>query len=54
VWYERHQYVDQAILREKRIKRRQRPWKFALVEKDNPRWLDLYGEFLAGRAPDQP
>ncbi len=54
VWYERHQYVDQAILREKRLKRWKRPWKFALVETDNPQWLDLYGEFVAGRRPDQP
>ena len=54
VWYERHQYVDQAILRERRIKRWRRPWKFALVEKDNPRWLDLYGQLLARRTPDQP
>ena len=54
VWYERHQYVDQAILREKRLKRWKRPWKFALVEADNPQWLDLYGEFVAGRRPDQP
>ena len=54
VWFERHQYVDQAILREKRIKRWKRPWKFALVEADNPRWVDLYGELNAGRRPDQP
>ncbi|AQR62733.1 excinuclease ABC subunit C [Brevundimonas sp. LM2] len=54
VWYERHQYVDQAILREKRIKRWRRPWKFALVETDNPRWLDLYGGFVLSRRPDQP
>jgi putative endonuclease len=47
VWYEAHQYVDQAILREKRIKRWRRDWKFALVEGDNPRWLDLYGELRA-------
>lgn len=49
VWYETHQYIDQAITREKRIKRWLRQWKFALVEKDNPRWLDLYGEVRAGR-----
>lgn len=42
VWYD--QYIDKAIVREKRIKRWLREWKFALVEKDNPRWLDLYGE----------
>jgi putative endonuclease len=53
VWYEHHRYVDQAIVREKRIKRWQRPWKFALVEKENPRWVDLYGQLRAGRGPDQ-
>ncbi|RZJ45645.1 MAG: GIY-YIG nuclease family protein [Brevundimonas sp.] len=46
VWYEHHRYVDQAILREKRIKRWLRPWKFALVEEANPRWTDLHGGLL--------
>jgi putative endonuclease len=36
VWYETHHYIDQAILREKRIKRWLRKWKFALVEEGNP------------------
>ena len=53
VWYEAHRYVDQAILREKRIKRWLRPWKFALIEENNPRWADLYGELVAGRRPDR-
>ena len=51
VWYEPHQYIDQAILREKRIKRWLRDWKFALVEKDNPQWLDLYGALRAKAEP---
>ena len=51
VWYETHRYIDQAILREKRIKRWLREWKFALVEEDNPRWLDLYGEVRAKAEP---
>ena len=51
VWYETHQYIEQAILREKRIKRWLREWKFALVEKDNQRWLDLYGEVRANAEP---
>jgi len=53
VWYETHPYIDQAILREKRIKRWLRAWKFALVETDNPRWVDLYGE-LRARGPGSP
>lgn len=51
VWFEAHQYIDQAILREKRIKRWLRPWKFALVEEGNPHWLDLYGSLVADRLP---
>ena len=51
VWYETHQYIDKAILREKQIKRWLRQWKFALVEKDNPRWLDLYGEIRSRAEP---
>ncbi|MDP3803728.1 GIY-YIG nuclease family protein [Brevundimonas sp.] len=50
VWYETHQYIDQAILREKRIKRWRREWKFALVEETNPRWGDLYGDLRAREA----
>ncbi|MDP3406084.1 MAG: GIY-YIG nuclease family protein [Brevundimonas sp.] len=55
VWHEPHRYVDQAILREKRIKRWLRPWKFALVEENNPDWTDLYGDLVAGAArPGSP
>jgi len=50
VWYEHHRYVDQAILREKRIKRWLRPWKFALIEQANPHWADLYGDLIAASA----
>lgn len=55
VWYEPHQYVDQAILREKRIKRWLRDWKFALVEEMNPEWADLSLALVAqsGLAPVQ-
>ena len=51
VWYEQHPYIDQAILREKRIKRWRREWKFALVEQTNPQWLDVYGGLLARGGP---
>ena len=33
--------MEQAILREKQIKRWHRPWKINLIEQDNPHWLDL-------------
>lgn len=47
VWFEEHQYVDQAILREKRIKRWRREWKLELIEAGNPQWRDLYEELTA-------
>ena len=49
VWYEHHRYVDQAILREKRINRWQRAWKFALIEAANPQWTDLYPGLVPSR-----
>ena len=55
VWFEHHRYVNEVILREKRIKRWRREWKFALVEEHNPHWRDLYDD-LAGptRRPARP
>jgi putative endonuclease len=42
VWFERFERADEAIAREKRIKKWNRAWKIALIEKDNPDWSDLY------------
>ncbi len=42
VWFEIHDSVTAAIVREKAIKRWRRAWKLALIEADNPQWLDLY------------
>ncbi|APG62464.1 endonuclease [Sphingorhabdus lutea] len=41
VWYELHDEMEQAILREKRIKKWNRAWKLELIEKENPNWQDL-------------
>ena len=41
VWFEMHETMDSALVREKRIKRWLREWKIALVEADNPTWRDL-------------
>ena len=49
VWLERHETMEQAILREKRIKNWNRAWKLALIEQANPDWCDLAEEF--GFAP---
>ena len=42
VWYELHENMESAILREKRIKEWKRAWKPQLIESDNFDWQDLY------------
>jgi putative endonuclease len=42
VWYESHETVEEAIVREKQIKKWNGQWKLRLIEKDNPEWDDLY------------
>ena len=41
-WYEVHESMESAILREKAIKKWNRAWKVELIEKNNPTWRDLY------------
>ena len=41
VWFEQHSTMEQAILREKRIKKWNRAWKLDLIEAINPDWRDL-------------
>ena len=42
VWYEPHTDINEAIRREKRLKRWNRPWKIQLIEENNPDWVDLF------------
>jgi putative endonuclease len=44
VYAEFHATMEEAILREKRIKGWRRAWKITLIEKTNPIWRDLYRE----------
>ena len=41
VWFERHETMETAIQREKRIKKWNRDWKQNLVEQNNPHWSDI-------------
>jgi putative endonuclease len=41
VWFECHQYINNAISREKQIKRWGRAKKIWLIEQINPTWADL-------------
>jgi putative endonuclease len=42
VYYEEYQYINDAILREKQMKKWNRSWKIELIEKDNPTWHDFF------------
>jgi putative endonuclease len=42
VWYELHESIESAILREKHLKEWKRKWKLQLIEKSNPEWQDLF------------
>ena len=46
VWYEKHEDMQSAIVREKQIKKWNRQWKIRLVKETNPNWRDLYLEIL--------
>jgi putative endonuclease len=46
VYYEAHRHMPAALVREKQIKEWKRAWKVALIERDNPGWVDLYEEVL--------
>jgi putative endonuclease len=42
VHFEQFDDIEQAILREKRLKKWDRAWKIQLIEENNPNWDDPY------------
>ncbi len=46
VYYEIYEDINEAILREKQMKKWNRQWKIKLIEKNNPSWNDLYNELI--------
>jgi putative endonuclease len=42
VYFEQFDDIENAIRREKRLKKRNRAWKVRLIEELNPNWDDLY------------
>ena len=44
---EEYPTIEEAIAREKAIKKWNRAWKLALIERDNPGWEDMF-EHLIG------
>ena len=52
VWFEVHNEMEPAIIREKRIKEWRRSWKIELIEKGNPTWRDLAEDLGFDRLPE--
>lgn len=46
VYYEQYSDPENAIKREKRLKRYKRKWKIELIEKSNPEWQDMYNQLI--------
>lgn len=46
MYYEIHQTMETAIIREKQIKKWKRQWKLVLIEKENPHWKGLYENII--------
>jgi putative endonuclease len=44
VWFEEFGEVTEALAREKQLKNWRRRWKLDLIERDNPQWVDLFGD----------
>ena len=42
VWFEQHETMESAILREKQIKGGSRSKKLRLIQTVNPNWQDLF------------
>ena len=41
VYFEEHETYEEAVTREKQLKKWKRIWKLNLIEKENPNWNDL-------------
>ena len=46
VYFEEYEDGEEALHREKQVKRYKRAWKINLINKMNPEWRDLYEDFL--------
>jgi len=46
VWAERGPTIEACIAHEKRLKHWRREWKFELIKRANPEWLDLYDSLV--------
>ena len=53
MYFEKFTNINDAIKREKRLKKWNRQWKVNLIEERNPDWVDLSGEWNDDRMIDK-
>lgn len=46
VYFEIYDNIENAITREKQLKKWNRKWKINLIEKNNPKWRDLFNDLV--------
>ena len=46
IYFELFDSIEEAIKREKQLKKWKRAWKIELIEKTNPDWEDLYEDIV--------
>ena len=51
VYYEKHKSLEEAVKREKQLKKWRRQWKMVLIEKQNHKWQDLSSEVINTGSP---
>ena len=51
IYFEQYSDIREALTREKRLKKWNRAWKVALIEKTNPEWEDLYYKLNVSGCP---
>jgi len=54
VYYERHKSLEEAVKREKQVKKWNRRWKIRIIEQLNPKWEDLFSETINANNPGSP
>ncbi|MFN9115982.1 MAG: GIY-YIG nuclease family protein, partial [Bacteroidota bacterium] len=52
VYYECHDALENAAMREKQLTEWKRNWKLRLIMDMNPNWNDLYNDFVYSQAAD--
>jgi len=54
VYYEKQKSLEEAVKREKQLKKWRREWKIKLIEKNNPGWEDLFCELIKTKISGSP